>query len=68
LFIAGSDGVFYPAQIKISGSRITVSAKLVKKPVAVRYQFSNAGIGNLFNKQGLPVAPFRTDDWVVFEN
>ena len=68
LFIAGSDGVFYPAQVKVSGSRLTVSAKPVKKPVAVRYQFSNSGIGNLFNKQGLPVAPFRTDDWVVFEN
>jgi sialate O-acetylesterase len=68
LFIAGEDRVFYPAQIRISGSRITVSARGVKKPVAVRYQYSNAGIGNLFSKQGLPVAPFRTDDWVVFGN
>jgi len=68
LFVAGSDGVFYPAQAKVMGSKVTVSAKAVTRPVAVRYQFSNAGIGNLFSKQGLPVAPFRTDDWVVFED
>lgn len=66
LFIAGADQVFYPAQVKIKGDVLTVFAKEVKKPVAVRYQYSNTGIGNLFSKQGLPVAPFRTDDWVVF--
>jgi len=65
LWVAGEDKVFYPAQAKVEGSRLTVSAKQVKKPVAVRYQFSNAGIGNLFSKQGLPVAPFRTDDWAI---
>jgi sialate O-acetylesterase len=40
-----------------------VWSKEVKKPVAVRYQFSNAGIGNIFSKEGLPMAPFRTDSW-----
>jgi sialate O-acetylesterase len=40
-----------------------VWAKEVKKPVAVRYQFSNAGIGNVAGKEGLPLAPFRTDTW-----
>ncbi|WP_175632477.1 sialate O-acetylesterase [Pedobacter ghigonis] len=65
MFIAGADKVFYPAKIKIKGNRIFVSDGKVKTPVAVRYQFSNAGIGNLFNNAGLPVAPFRTDDWEV---
>lgn len=65
LLIAGEDRVFYPARAAVEGNRVTVSAKEVTKPVAVRYQFSNAGIGNLFNKEGLPVAPFRTDDWPV---
>ncbi len=37
----------------------------VKQPVAVRYAFSNTAIGNLFSKNGLPVAPFRTDHWEV---
>nr|WP_294873383.1 sialate O-acetylesterase [uncultured Pedobacter sp.] len=63
IFVAGADKVFYPATVKIKGNKIIVSNKQVKVPVAVRYQFSNAGLGNLFSKAGLPVAPFRTDDW-----
>jgi sialate O-acetylesterase len=63
LFVAGEDKVFYPAEGKIEGSRLVVSARQVKRPVAVRYQFSNAGVGNVFSKEGLPVAPFRTDAW-----
>ena len=63
LYIAGEDKVFYPAEGRIQGSRLTVSSRDVKSPVAVRYQFSNAGIGNVFSKEGLPVQPFRTDSW-----
>jgi sialate O-acetylesterase len=37
----------------------------VKNPVAVRYAFRNAAIGNLFSNNGLPVAPFRTDSWAT---
>lgn len=65
LLVAGEDRVFYPAKGKVEGNRITVSSKAVKKPVAVRYQWSNAGVGNLSGKDGLPVAPFRTDEWEV---
>ncbi len=65
IFIAGADKAFYPATVKVDGDKIIVSSKQVRVPVAVRYQFSNAGIGNLFSKGGLPVAPFRTDDWEV---
>lgn len=64
-YIAGADKMFYPASVKIKGNKILVSGKQVKAPVPVRYQFSNAGIGNLFSKSGLPVAPFRTDNWAV---
>jgi sialate O-acetylesterase len=63
--VAGSDRVFYPAEAKISNNMLEVWSKMVKKPVAVRYSFSNAGVGNLFSKFGLPVTPFRTDDWPV---
>lgn len=63
LYIAGDDHLFYAAKLKIERDKIIVSAAQVKNPVAVRYQFSNAGIGNLFSKAGLPVAPFRTDNW-----
>ncbi|WP_316817547.1 sialate O-acetylesterase [Pedobacter nyackensis] len=65
IFVAGADQVFYPAMVKIKGNTIVVSSKQVKKPEAIRYQFSNAGIGNIFSKAGLPVAPFRTDNWEV---
>ncbi len=63
LIIAGEDKVFYPAEAKIDGSKLIVWSKQVKAPVAVRYQFDNAGIGNIFSKEGLPLAPFRTDNW-----
>ena len=63
LIIAGEDKVFYPAEAKIDGSKLIVWSKQVKTPVAVRYQFDNAGIGNIFGKDGLPLAPFRTDNW-----
>jgi sialate O-acetylesterase len=63
--IAGADRIFYPAHARIEGDRIIVSAAQVKEPVAVRYQFDNAGIGNVFGKEGLPLAPFRTDDWPI---
>lgn len=65
IFVAGADQIFYPAMVKIKGNHILVSSNEVKVSVAVRYQFSNAGIGNLFNKTGLPVVPFRTDNWEV---
>ncbi len=63
LLIAGSDQVFYPAQARVSGNVLEVWHPKVKEPVAVRYQFSSTGIGNLSDSYGLPVAPFRTDDW-----
>ena len=61
--IAGADKVFKPAKVKIDGNTVVVWSKEVKAPVTVRFSFSNDGIGNLFSKEGLPVAPFRTDDW-----
>ena len=62
--IAGSDKVFYPAIAVIDkkGS-ITLTSKSVKIPVAVRYCFTNDGVPNLFDVNGLPLIPFRTDKW-----
>lgn len=59
--IAGEDGHFIPAQARIKGNRLIVSSPQIKHPVAVRYCFDDASAGNLFNRDGLPVAPFRTD-------
>ena len=63
LQIAGADKKFYPASGKINNDKLMVWSKQVKQPAAVRFSFTNAGIGNLFSKEGLPVGPFRTDDW-----
>jgi sialate O-acetylesterase len=63
LYIAGADKVFYPAQATIDKDKLVVWSKQVKEPVAVRFAFSNTAVGNLFSKEGLPVGPFRTDDW-----
>jgi sialate O-acetylesterase len=63
LFIAGPDKIFRPAKGKIKEGQLIVYNKEVKYPVAVRYSFGNESIGNLYSKEGLPVAPFRTDDW-----
>lgn len=61
--IAGDDQQFYPAKAKISGKTITVWSDEVKKPVAVRFGWTNCPDINLFNKAGLPASPFRTDNW-----
>lgn len=60
--IAGPDGVFVNAKVTInSHNQLVVSSPQVRTPVAARYCFGDAVIGNLFNKDGYPVAPFRTD-------
>lgn len=63
--IAGPDRIFYPAETVISNNKVIVRSDRVPRPVAVRYGFGNTLRGTLFNSQGLPVAPFRTDDWPV---
>ncbi|HZH38352.1 MAG TPA: sialate O-acetylesterase [Flavisolibacter sp.] len=64
-FVAGEDKIFVPAKAKIEGSTVVVSSKDVRRPVAVRYGFSNSAMPNLFSKGGLPVNIFRTDNWEV---
>ena len=64
-FIASEDQKFMPAEAKIEGNSIVVWNKNIEKPVAVRYGFRNAAILKLYNKEGVPVNLFRTDDWPV---
>lgn len=59
--IAGPDGVFVRAKVVInSKNQLLVFSPKVKIPVSAKYCFDDATIGNLFNKEGYPVAPFRT--------
>ena len=64
--IAGEDKMFYPADAKIDGDAVVVSSAQVPAPVVVRYAFIDAE-GNLYNKEGLPAPPFRSDDWEIPE-
>jgi len=62
--IAGKDRVFHWADARIDGESILVSHPDVSKPVAVRYAWENNPEGcNLYNADGLPAVPFRTDNW-----
>ncbi|MEG1634449.1 MAG: sialate O-acetylesterase [Rikenellaceae bacterium] len=63
IFIASSDNNFISAQAKIEGDQLVVWDKSIKYPSAVRFAYSNSGIGNLMSSNGLPVAPFRTDSF-----
>lgn len=60
---AGADRKFVPAQARIDGDTLIVSAPSVPVPAAVRFGWSDTARPNLFNAAGLPAAPFRTDDW-----
>ena len=62
--IAGEDRKWVWADAVIEGDTVRVSSPEVAKPVAVRYAYSSNPEGaNLYNRDGLPASPFRTDDW-----
>ena len=62
--IAGPDHVFKWASAKIDGNVVIVSNPDISQPVAVRYAWETNPEGcNLYNSEGLPASPFRTDDW-----
>lgn len=65
--VAGADRRFYPAEawIEKGTGRLIVTAPQVPEPVAVRYCFRNYAVGTLYNRFGVPVSSFRTDDWPV---
>ena len=67
--IAGRDRKWHWADAKISGSDVIVSSSTVPEPVAVRYAWAmNPSQRNLlYNREGLPASPFRTDDWPLFD-
>jgi sialate O-acetylesterase len=61
--IAGADRKFVWADAKIEGDTVVVSSDQVSEPVAVRYAWADNPVCNLYNKEGLPASPFRTDQW-----
>ncbi len=64
--VAGADRIFFWARATIEGDAVVVHDDEVPHPVAVRYAWAdNPGGANLYNREGLPASPFRTDDWPV---
>lgn len=61
--LAGEDQEFHPAEARIEGKSVLVISDAVSEPVAVRYAWYDAPLAGLFNNEGLPAVPFRTDTW-----
>jgi sialate O-acetylesterase len=59
--IAAADGKFVWAQARQDGPDIVVFNDAIRQPVAVRYDWCNTPDGNLYNAEGFPALPFRTD-------
>lgn len=61
--VAGADKKFVWAKGYQDGNDLIVYSDAVATPVALRYDWSNSPDGNVYNREGLPASPFRTDDW-----
>jgi len=62
--LAGIDGDFHWADARVEGNTVVVSSPRVPSPIAVRYAWgNNPDRANLYNVEGLPASPFRTDTW-----
>lgn len=63
--IAGSDGKFLNANAVIEGKKVVVYNNEIPNPIAVRYAWTDVtDYANLYNLEGLPASPFRTDEFI----
>ncbi len=60
--IAGEDSKFYWADAIIEGNEVVTWSDKVAKPVYIRYAWADNPDVSLYNKEGLPAVPFRTDN------
>lgn len=61
--IAGADHNFHWADAVIDGDTVVVSSPEVRMPLAARYAWADNPVISLYNSEGLPASPFRTDCW-----
>ena len=67
--LAGENKTFHWAKAYLKNDRVIVFSEKVDSPIAVRYAWEdNPGDANLYNKEGLPAVPFRTDNWKLWSN
>jgi sialate O-acetylesterase len=57
--VAGSDGKFEPATVEVRATTLAIRTAKVREPRAVRYAWHGNPTATLFNRAGLPAAPFR---------
>ena len=63
MYLAGSDGKYYEADVSIKNGKLEAYAPEVPEPVYVKYGFGKSPFVNVFNKDGFAITPFRTDDY-----
>ena len=62
--VCGEDKVWHWAKGTMQGKdKVELSCDKVANPIAVRYAWADNPVCNLFSNDGLPVTPFRTDDF-----
>ncbi|MEY3481626.1 MAG: hypothetical protein RIQ71_2401 [Verrucomicrobiota bacterium] len=66
--LSGNAREWHWAEATIEGDRVVVSTHAVPDPVALRYAWADNPPASLYNKEGLPAVPFRTDDWPLSED
>ena len=59
--IAGADKKFVPAKAVIKNNKVYLSSEKITRPMYARYAWSDKGLGNLMNKEGLPASSFTTE-------
>jgi len=59
--IAGADHIWFPAEGHLVNGVVVVSTSLVQQPAHVRYTWSSLAAATLFNRAGIPAAPFHAD-------
>ena len=65
--VAGEDKFFYPANARIEDDKVIVSNFSTGRISSVRFGFNNTDRPNLISNEGLPVASFRTDKWILIQ-
>jgi sialate O-acetylesterase len=60
--VAGSDHKFVPANAKIDGGEVVVTAPEIKSPSYVRFAWANFSTANLYNSAGLPASTFSSEN------
>jgi sialate O-acetylesterase len=65
--LAGKDRVWHWAEAHLGENRVAVQSDEVPEPVALRYAWADNPPAGLYNREGLPAVPFRTDNWPLTE-